>query len=267
MRHDLERYVDFAIAAVEAGGAATLEHFRAGVAVDNKASKGFDPVTLADRNAEATIRERIAAEFPDHGIVGEEFGITRGISALHWLIDPIDGTRAFITGQLHWGTLLALNDGDRAIVGVMHQPFVGETFIGSALGAEWRRGASRQRLQTRRCTRLEDAVLCTTDPAMFTTRRQREAFERVASRCHLVRYGGDCYTPCLLAAGQIDLVVECGLKDFDIQPLMPIVENAGGAVANWQGGRADAGGDVVVAGDPDLLTQVLDLLESTGRNP
>ena len=261
---DLQRYVDFAIAAAAGAGAAILPHFRLAVAVDNKSDAGFDPVTAADRDAEKSIRARIAATFPDHGVIGEEYGKTAGSSPLHWLIDPIDGTRAFITGQLHWGTLLALNDGERPIVGVMHQPFVGETFVGSPLGAEWRRGTDTMPLQTRRCQRLADAVLCTTDPAMFATQEQRDAFGRVAGECRLVRYGGDCYTPCLLAAGQIDLVIESGLKNFDIQPLMPIVEHAGGVVTDWRGGRADAGGDVVVAGDPDLLNRVLDLLQTTG---
>jgi histidinol phosphatase-like enzyme (inositol monophosphatase family) len=264
---DLQRYVDFAIAAASGAGPAILRHFRLGVAVDNKSATGFDPVTVADREAEQSIRARIAATFPEHGVVGEEYGKAAGTSPLHWLIDPIDGTRAFITGQLHWGTLLALNDGERPIVGVMHQPFVGETFVGSALGAEWQRGERKLPLTTRRCTRLEDAVLCTTDPAMFQTDPQRAAFERVAEHCRLVRFGGDCYTPCLLAAGQIDLVIECGLQDFDIQPLIPIVENAGGIVTNWRGGPADAGGDVVVSGDPKLHAHVLDLLALDGGTP
>jgi len=261
---DLARYVEFAIAAATGAGPAILRHFRLDAAVENKSATGFDPVTAADRDAEKSIRASIAATFPDHGVIGEEFGAAAGSSPLHWLIDPIDGTRAFITGQLHWGTLLALNDGERPIVGVMHQPFVDETFVGSALGAEWRHGERKLPLRTRRCTRLEDAVLCTTDPAMFQTHPQRAAFERVAEQCRLVRYGGDCYTPCLVAAGQIDLVIECGLKDFDIQPLIPIVENAGGVVTDWRGARSDSGGDVVVAGDPHLLPRVLDLLAHGG---
>lgn len=260
MKTDLDRYIDFAIAAVRSAGAAILEHFRTNVAVQNKAGAGFDPVTIADRAAEACIRARIRAAYPGHGIIGEEEGTVRGADPMHWLIDPIDGTRAFITGQLHWGTLLALNDGERPILGVMHQPFIDETFIGSALGAEWRHGLDRAALAARRCPGIEDAVLCTTDPAMFHTSAQRAAFEQVAAKCRLVRYGGDCYTPCLLAAGHTDIVIESGLRNFDVQPLMPIVEAAGGRVTDWHGSRPDAGGDVVFVGDPELLPDVLALL-------
>ena len=260
MTADLPRYVEFGVNTVRDAGAVILKHFRTVLVVDNKDFGGFDPVTIADKEAESYIRSCIASAFPAHGIVGEEHGTVRGEEPMHWLIDPIDGTRAFITGQLHWGTLLALNDGERPIFGVMHQPYVDETFVGSALGAYWLRGRESRRLTSRRCARLAEAVLCTTDPRMFPDRPAREAFERLAAQCRLVRYGGDCYTPCLLAAGQIDLVVESGLQPFDVQPLMPIVEAAGGAVSDWQGDRADRGGDIVFAGDRPLLQMALETL-------
>ena len=260
MTADLPRYVEFGVNTVRDAGAVILKHFRTVLVVDNKDIDGFDPVTIADKEAESYIRSCIASAFPAHGIVGEEHGTVRGAEPMHWLIDPIDGTRAFITGQLHWGTLLALNNGSRPILGVMHQPYVGETFVGSALGALWMRGQESRRLRSRRCPRLEDAVLCTTDPGMFRESRQSEAFERLAARCRLVRYGGDCYTPCLLAAGQIDLVVESGLQPFDVQPLMPIVEAAGGIVSDWRGNRADQGGDIVFAGERALLQMALETL-------
>jgi len=256
----LRRYLDFAVHSAELAGREILRYFRCRIEVHNKATGGFDPVTAADRAAEAIIRAEIRREFPDHGIVGEEHGSSDGASPMYWLIDPIDGTRAFITGQLHWGTLIALNDGERPIVGVMHQPYVGETFAGSSLGAELRYRDGIERLATRPCARLEEAVLCTTDPIMYQTPAERRAFERLASQVRMVRYGGDCYTPCLLAAGQIDLVIEAGLKAFDIQPLVPIVAAAGATVTDWSGGSPLQGGQVLFSGDPSLHAAALEIL-------
>jgi histidinol-phosphatase len=256
----LDTYIDFAVDAVTRAGHRILPFFRTAIGVDNKADTGYDPVTRADRAAEESIRADIARTFPTHGIVGEEFGEVLGASPLHWLIDPIDGTRAFIAGQLHWGTLLALNDGTAPIVGVMHQPYVGETFVGSARGAELQRAGASSRLRTRTCARIEDAVVCATDPGMFATAEHRAAFERLATRCRMVRFGGDCYTPCLLAAGHIDIVIENGLKPFDVQPLMPIVQAAGGVATDWRGRAPDRGGEALFVGDPALLAAVLALL-------
>ncbi len=258
MDPQLERYVEFAVSLAHAAGERILKYFRAAPQTSNKAVGGlFDPVTIADREGEEVIRREIARVFPDHGIQGEEHGIQSGTSPYTWVIDPIDGTRAFILGQLHWGTLVALHDGTRPIVGVMHQPYVGETFVGSALGAELRRGSSVTMLAARGCARLEDAIVCATDPTLFTTPEERRGFERLASRVRMVRYGGDCYTPCLLAAGHIDLVVESSLKPWDILPLIPIVQGAGALVTDWAGGAPDAGGVALFAANAELHAQAL----------
>jgi myo-inositol-1(or 4)-monophosphatase len=257
------RHLEFAHAMALAAGRAILPHFRAALEVADKGgARGYDPVTVADRAAEEVIRARIAARFPSHGIRGEELGWQRGASRYTWVVDPIDGTRSFILGQMHWATLIALHDGERVVAGVAHQPYVGETFVAAADGpAQWRRGRERRILRTRRCRSLDAAVLACTDPTMFRTPRDRAAFRRVAERVRLVRWGGDCYAYCLLAMGLIDVVIESSLQAYDVQALIPIVERAGGAITTWTGERCDEGGSVVATGDPAMHRKVLRLLE------
>jgi myo-inositol-1(or 4)-monophosphatase len=256
-------FLDFAIRMAHAAGEAILPHFRERIDVEDKAGGAgrYDPVTVADRDAEAAIRAGIAREYPDHGIRGEEHGFEPGRSRYTWVIDPIDGTRSFILGQMHWATLIALNDGERPIVGVCHQPYVGETFVGTARGvAQWRRGGERRSLATRRCARIEDAVLAATDPTMFTTAHARASFDRVAARARLTRWGGDCYAYCLLAMGFIDVVIEASLQAHDLQALMPIVDAAGGMLTTWSGASCAEGGSVVACGDRSLHPRVLEML-------
>jgi histidinol phosphatase-like enzyme (inositol monophosphatase family) len=207
------------------------------------------------------IREAISREHPDHGLRGEEHGWEKGRSPYTWVIDPIDGTRSFILGQMHWATLIALNDGTRPVVGVVHQPYVGESFFATAGGkAEWQRGGERRTLRTRRCATLAAAVLACTTPDMFVTPATRDGFERVSKRVRLTRFGGDCYAYCLLAMGFIDIVIESSLQAYDVQALIPIVEAAGGVISGWSGARCDEGGDVVACGDPALHAEVLRVL-------
>src|SRR5687768_5759926 len=156
-------YIEFAVHLSELAATEILKYFRADFAIDNKAAAElYDPVTIADRNAEVAMRREIRRVYPQHGILGEEHGFEPGSSAYTWVLDPIDGTRSFVLGQLHWGTLIALNDGERPILGLMHQPFTRETFIGSALGGELRHEGRVQRLAARRNTRLKDVSICAT---------------------------------------------------------------------------------------------------------
>jgi myo-inositol-1(or 4)-monophosphatase len=259
-------YTAFACHLAELAGRVILPYFRVRLDVENKtAGSGYDPVTLADRSAERVIRDEILRVYPGHGILGEEHGFVAGTDRATWIVDPIDGTRAFIIGQLHWGVLIALNDGSRAVVGVMHQPYTGETFVGSQLGAELRRGGVSTPLRVSECKRLADAIVSATDPAMFTGPGEGDAFRAVASRARMRRYGGDCYSYCLLAAGFIDLVIESGLQPYDIQALVPIIEAAGGIVTSWSGGSPDNGGQIVAAGDRELHKIALWLLASAVR--
>jgi myo-inositol-1(or 4)-monophosphatase len=251
---DSARYLEFAHCMALAAGEAILPHFRVAIDVEDKGgARGYDPVTVADRAAEAVIRAEIARAYPDHGIRGEEQGWQKGSSNYTWVIDPIDGTRSFILGQLHWATLIALHDGERVVAGVTHQPFVGESFLATADGpAEWRRGDARRTLRTRRCARIEDAVVATTDPRHFKSPRQQAAYGVVNDRARIMRFGGDCYCYTLLAMGLTDVVIETGLQAYDIQSLIPLIESAGGAVTSWTGGSCAEGGDVLACGDRAL---------------
>ena len=241
-------------------GQAILPFFRTALAAEDKSRGGsFDPVTEADRAAEATMRQLIKRSFPTHGILGEEFG-SEGLDAEYvWVLDPIDGTRAFIAGLPTWGTLIGLNRNGRPAYGMMHQPFTGERFFGNGGSASYQGPGGERRLMTRRCATLEDAVISTTSPRLFAGEDSR-AYDRVESVVRLARYGCDCYAYCMLAAGHIDLVIESGLKPYDIVALVPIIEGAGGIVTSWDGGSAAEGGRIVAAGDKRLHAAAVELL-------
>ena len=245
----------------ETAAAQTLPRFRQAAYVTNKLEGGFDPVTEADREAERAIRALIATRFPQHGVIGEEFGTTNPDSENVWVIDPIDGTRAFISGIPLWGTLAGLTVGGKAVAGMMSQPFTGETFLADSTGATYDGPGGPRSLRTRDTTRLSDATLCTTTPALFTGAK-RAAYDRLESKVRLARYGTDCYAYCMLAAGHIDLVVETGLQPYDIVALVPIIEQAGGVVTTSDGGSAEAGGEIVAAASAELHAAALEVLNS-----
>ncbi len=241
-------------------GKAILPFFRSTLAADDKSRGGvFDPVTEADRAGEAAMRQLIKRTFPTHGILGEEFGAERTDAEYVWVLDPIDGTRAFMAGLPVWGTLIGLLRRHAPVYGLMHQPFTGERFFGDGGAAFWRGPDSQRSLRTRRCASLGDATLMTTSPKLFRP-ETRPAYERVEAAARLVRYGCDCYAYCMLAAGHVDLVLEEGLKPYDIVALIPIIEGAGGVVTTWDGKPAAEGGSIVAAGDRRLHAAVLDLL-------
>jgi histidinol phosphatase-like enzyme (inositol monophosphatase family) len=261
-RAQIPDYIGFAHELADLAGAAILPHFRRRIRIHNKATGGsFDPVTAADRAAERVIGKALARRWPDHGLEGEEYGHRNPDARMRWIIDPIDGTRAFILGLPIWGTLIGLMDGPSPLIGLMDQPYTRERFWSGSRGTFFRAPDGRERrIRTRECPRLADAMLTSTDPALFTTDRDRRGFAAVKSRVRVVRYGGDCYAYCLLAAGLVDLVVETGLKPHDIVALIPIIERAGGRVTTWEGESAAKGGRIVAAGDPRLHEEALALL-------
>lgn len=256
--HDnqLAEFMAFAEHLADTSAEVIKPYFRSSLAVSDKGQGRFDPVSEADQAAERVMREQIQARYPEHGILGEEEDRVEGSSPWTWVLDPIDGTRAFITGMPLWGTLIALNNGNRPVLGVMNQPFTGERFVGSASGA-W---ADGKRLTTRACPDLAAAVLMCTTPDMFSTEEQLSAFQGVARQVKLMRFGGDCYAYCMLASGLVDVIIEADLKPYDVQALIPIIEAAGGVITNWQGGDAQHGGAVVACGDPQLHAQLIDIL-------
>jgi len=258
----LRDHLEFAHRLADISGEVALPYFRRSIAVRNKAAaEGFDPVTAADRAAERAIRKAVTARYPEHGLLGEEFGQIAGASQLNWVIDPIDGTRAFITGMPLWGTLIGLLDAGKPVLGLMNQPFTSERFWGAGGKAHSSmRGGTPRRLKTRACASLSEAIFTTTHPDMFAKDGERDAFEHIRARVRMTRFGGDCYAYCLLAAGFIDLIIEAGLKSYDIVALVPIIEGAGGRVTTWQGKPATDGGRIVAAGDPRVHKEALAVL-------
>ena len=252
---------------------AILPHFRKVIAVDNKAggnpihgevaagTLAFDPVTAADRAAERVIAKAVSRAFPDHGLVGEEYGTRSAAARFRWVVDPIDGTRSFIMGYPMWGSLIGLLDGESPILGLMDQPYTRERFWSAGSGAYLKVGDSKaRRVATRPCSKLADATFSTTDPDLFAPGDEAAGFAGLKSRARMTRYGGDCYAYAMLAAGFVDVVAEAGLKPHDIVALIPIIEGAGGRITTWDGGPATQGGRILAAGDPRLHAEALRVL-------
>ncbi|MGN6411990.1 MAG: histidinol-phosphatase [Nitrobacter sp.] len=244
-----------------ASGETILPFFRTSLlGVENKCGpRGFDPVTEADRAAEAVMRRMIKANFPQHGIVGEEFGNQNEDAEYVWMLDPIDGTKSFIAGFPLWGTLIALLHRGMPVYGMMHQPYIGERFSGDNRSARYQGPSSGRKLAVRRCASLNEATSFTTSPLLMNA-DDRAAFGKVEAEVRLTRYGGDCYSYCMLAAGHLDLVIETELKPYDIAALIPIIIGAGGVITTWEGEPAQGGGRVVAAGDPRVHEAALKLL-------
>jgi myo-inositol-1(or 4)-monophosphatase len=242
-------------------GDTILPFFRTALGVENKdRSGGFDPVTAADRAAETAMRTLIRTTFPEHGIVGEELEPERADAEYVWVLDPIDGTKSFISGMPAWGTLIALTRLGEPIFGMMHQPFTRERFTGDGGAARYRGPAGARDLRVRECASLAEAVLFTTSPLLMK-QPDRAAFGRIEETVRLSRYGGDCYAYCMLAAGHVDLVIETELKPHDVLPLIPIITGAGGIITSWDNGPPHAGGRIVVAGDKRVHAEALAVLK------
>jgi histidinol phosphatase-like enzyme (inositol monophosphatase family) len=252
-------------AIADAGAAASLPLFRSrGLVADNKADGGFDPVTAADRAAEQAMRAVLERERPQDAILGEEFAPRAGSSGFTWVLDPIDGTRAFMTGAASWGVLVALDDGAGPVLGLIDQPHTRERFMGGLGRAALRRDGRETPIAVRPCAALADAILYTTFPEIGTP-DERAAFEAVRDAVRLTRYGLDCYAYALVAIGQVDLVIEAGLKAYDIQGPQAVIEAAGGIVTDWSGGPAHAGGRVLAAGDRRVHAAALEKLSRLSR--
>jgi len=247
-------------AVADAARPPTLAHFRAeGLSADNKAAAGFDPVTAADRASEVAMRAEIARQRPQDAILGEEQEATPGTSGLTWVLDPIDGTRGYLSGTPTWGVLVALADAAGPFLGIIDQPYVGERFWGG-MGAAFVEGPlGRRALKVRPARPLSQAILFTTFPEVGTE-AEGAAFRRVASQARLTRYGMDCYAYALLAAGQIDLVIEAGLQPYDVMAPIAVIEAAGGLMTDWQGRPAHQGGQILAAASAEIHAEAMALL-------
>jgi histidinol phosphatase-like enzyme (inositol monophosphatase family) len=262
---DLDVEAELAVAAqlADAARPIALLHFRSGLSVDAKPAAEFDPVTEADRAIEARMRALLGHLRPDDGVLGEEQAQTPSRSGRTWVVDPIDGTRAFIAGLPTWCVLIALYGPDGPLLSIIDQPFTGERFTGvSGTGAWFERESGRERLRTRDTVlRVEDAIVSTTDPGLFAG-AEADAFARIAQSAKVRRYGLDAYGYAALALGGVDLVIESGLKPWDVGALIPVVSGAGGVITNWRGGPAHEGGQLIAAANRSLHAQALDRLAS-----
>jgi myo-inositol-1(or 4)-monophosphatase len=233
----------------DASGETIMPFFRTSLGIENKNDgRDLDPVTEADRAAEAVMRRLIKDAFPQHGIVGEEFGTENPDAPYVWVLDPIDGTKSFISGFPIWGTLIGLIHQGAPAFGMMHQPYLRERYVGSGGDAYVTSPAGKRKLAVRPCAKLSDATLFTTSPLLMQE-PDRALFQRVERDVRLSRYGGDCYAYCMLAAGHVDLIIETELKPYDIAALVPIVTGAGGIITTWEGQPAHHGGRIIAAGD------------------
>ncbi len=250
---------DFAIALARASAVQILPHFRQNAEIDTKPHHDWDPVTEGDRAGERIIRKMIEERFPDHGINGEEYGVKEGRSGFTWVLDPVDGTRSFISGMPTWATLIALNYEGKPMIGVMNQPFVGDMFYGNPHGA-WNdyRGHVGP-LHARQGIALQSSAAGTTAPELYRNSDQI-AFQALRRRVRLMRYGGDAYFYCVLAAGHLDLALDAGLQAYDIAALIPIIKGAGGAVGSWSGSTPAEGGNILCAGSEALLQEAIEAM-------
>ena len=257
---DWNELTAFALELAEASATRIMPFFRSANRIDTKAGAVWDPVTEADRAGEAEIRRMIEARFPEHGIIGEEYGTKESRSDFTWVLDPIDGTRAFICGMPTWATLIGLSHQDRPSLGVMHQPFVGETFYGNPQGAWSRYRGKLTRLAVRLPRPLAEAILTTTAPELYRSEAEKGALQRLTAATRLTRYGGDSYFFCVMAAGQVDIAMDARMETYDIAPLIPIIEAAGGVVSTWTRGSAAKGGNVIAASSRQLLDEALGVI-------
>lgn len=241
----------------------TLKFFRQGdLSTENKEIDGYDPVTVADKAAEQAMRAVLAQERPDDGIIGEEFGVKSGTSGLTWVLDPIDGTRGYVSGTPTWGVLVSVADESGPLMGLIDQPYINERFVGG-FGRSFMTGPLGEKpLGCRKSRPLDQARMLTTFPEVGTP-EEGKAFHKVAEQVQLTRYGMDCYGYALLAAGQVDLVIEAGLQPYDIHAPIAVITAAGGIVSNWQGGAAHHGGRVIAAANKEIHALALSILQDS----
>ena len=255
--------IDTANAMADAARKVILPHFRSNSLIaENKSLYGYDPVTDADKVAEKAMISELKKRRPTDGVFGEEFGELNGESLYRWVLDPIDGTRAFIAGAPTWGVLISLEKiGAGPIFGIIDQPYIGERFFGGLGLAEYKKRDESKKLKTSNVEEIEDAILLSTFPEIGTE-KDRKAFERVSENAKLTRYGLDCYGYALVAMGTADLVIEAGLSIYDIQAPACVIEAAGGVVTNWDGKPASNGGRIIAASNEKLHKKALEQLNS-----
>ncbi|HKX63983.1 MAG TPA: histidinol-phosphatase [Rhizomicrobium sp.] len=257
-----EKLIAFANRLADASGAVIRPFFRQRIEVAHKSgTHAFDPVTEADRGAERAIRAIIERERPDDAILGEEYAEKPGRNSLRWVLDPVDGTRAFITGRHEWGSLIALEDNEIPVLGLLDQPVLGERFLGVNGRSVLIEAGKRTPLHVRECGEMGQAILCATDPGAYFSLPQQTAFQRVKSAARMTRYCGDCYLFAALAMGFVDIVIEANFNRWDVAALIPLVEGAGGVITAWDGGDCRDGKTILACGDRRIHQEAIKLLK------
>ncbi|HEX4027471.1 MAG TPA: histidinol-phosphatase [Rhizomicrobium sp.] len=258
-----EKLIAFAGRLADASGAAIRPFFRQRIEVAHKPGlRAFDPVTEADKGGERAIRAIIERDRPGDGIMGEEYGEKPGKNGLRWVLDPVDGTRAFITGRHEWGSLIALENNEVPVLGILDQPVLGERYLAANGRSVLLEGEKRTPLRVRECADIKDAILCATDPSAYFAPDQQAAFGRVKARTRMTRYGGDCYLFAVLALGFVDIIIEAGFNRWDVAALIPLVQGAGGVITSWSGGDCRDGKTILACGDRRVHEEAIKLLKS-----
>ncbi len=258
-----EKLIAFANRLADASGAVIRPFFRQRIAVAHKPGlRAFDPVTEADKGGERAIRAIIERDRPDDGILGEEYGERPARNGLRWVLDPVDGTRAFITGRHEWGSLIALEDKEVPVLGILDQPVLGERYLAVNGSAVLLEGDKRTPLKVRECAGIKDAILCATDPSAYFAPDQQAAFARVRAHARMTRYGGDCYLFAALTLGFVDIIIEAGFNRWDVAALIPLVEGSGGIITSWSGGDCRDGKTILACGDSRVHEEAINLLKS-----
>ena len=257
----LEARLDCALNLMDTLGPLNLSIFQAGIKPESKAKDYYDPVTKADRDTEKSLRKGIRSLFPDDHIIGEEYGVSAGRNGWEWYLDPIDGTRAFVSGVPVWSTLIGICYQSQPLIGVIDHPALEKRYVG-VHGVSWRvTKDGRQKLCTRPCPDMDTAILACTEPMAIFTPDQLSVYKVIREKVRFTRLGLDALGYALTAAGRMDLVLEAGLKVHDLAALIPVVTGAGGIITDWNGGSALKDGAVICAGDPVLAEQIYPYLK------
>jgi myo-inositol-1(or 4)-monophosphatase len=257
-----EELADFARFLAAESAQSILPLFRTNLPVEIKGTGQWDPVTEADKAAERVIRHHIETRYPDHGIIGEEYGTKQGRSGFQWILDPIDGTRSFVIGMPTWATLIGLYYEGQPLLGIMNQPFVGEMFVGQPSGSTVERNGMKRPLRVRQCNDLSSARIGTTTAHFLPSAEHGKKFDALCRAVQLVRYSGDAYFFCLLAAGHLDIALDAQLQIYDVAALIPIITGAGGCVAEWHGADPNKGGNIIAANSRKILDEAMALLQN-----
>lgn len=257
MNSEITELTQFALNLADTSAKVILPQFRKNIAIDIKAGEVWDPVTEADRGAERIIREMVEGTYPDHGIIGEEYGTKQGSSPYTWVLDPIDGTRAFVIGMPTWVTLIGLYRDGQPLLGVMNQPFVAERFYGNPEGAWHQHQGNTLSIHVRPPVKLSQASAGTTAPQLYKNHR---GFAKLQKAVTTIRFGGDAYFFSLVAAGHLDIAMDPGLQIYDIAALIPIIKGAGGVVGTWTDNDPTQGGNVMFASSQRLLDEALEMM-------